>query len=403
MTIRELRIRGFRSLRDVTWRPGRLNVLIGANASGKSNLLRALELLQAAAAGDFDKKVLAMGGMGPLLWDGTAEAAEWELEVDPILPEDPYWNPRPTPIEYRLRLEPVPHFAEGRVVQEDLFDFQPSREMKGSHEPFYYLRRGLDFATVWEPNKREMIPLGGQRRATQPMLSDLRASSFIHPVASSFRGYMEEFGIHQYLRTDPDADVRRATVARYEKRLDPEGLNLVNVLATLYNGDRGFEEAVNRNMRAAFGRDFEKLVFGPASDQRINMRLRWQSLNRQMSAADLSDGTLRFLMLNAILENPAPGSLAAIDEPETGLHPHMLPIVAEMARAAAERTQVLLTTHSPDLLDLFPADDPPTVTVARLEDGATRLDALDPEDLKRWLADYRLGEIFRSRGLEAMA
>jgi predicted ATPase len=118
--------------------------------------------------------------------------------------------------------------------------------------------------------------------------------------------------------------------------------------------------------------------------------------------ADLSDGTLRFLLLLTILGNPKPGALIAIDEPETGLHPRMLSVVAELAVDAAERTQVVLTTHSPELLDAF-GKELPTTTVARWVDGSTELAVLDAEELSRWLGDYRLGASFRTNELEAIA
>jgi predicted ATPase len=83
-------------------------------------------------------------------------------------------------------------------------------------------------------------------------------------------------------------------------------------------------------MAAAFGDEFEELVFPPAADQRVQMRIRWKSLKREQSAADISDGTLRFLLLLTILASPEAAPLIAIDEPETGLHPSMLPIIASM-------------------------------------------------------------------------
>jgi predicted ATPase len=90
------------------------------------------------------------------------------------------------------------------------------------------------------------------------------------------------------------------------------------------------------------------------------------------------------------------------EEPETGLHPSMYPIVAELAVAAADRTQVILTTHSPQFLDAF-AGDPPTPTVARSLDGETRLTIVDSDELCRWLHDYALGALFRFGELEGLA
>jgi predicted ATPase len=155
-------------------------------------------------------------------------------------------------------------------------------------------------------------------------------------------------------------------------------------------------------MIAAFGSDYEGLFFPPVADQRIQLRVGWNHLHTKQSAASLSDGTLRFLMLVAILANPEPGDFIAIDEPETGLHPNMFPIIAELAIEASDRTQVIFTTHSPQFLNGF-RDELPTTTVTELIAGETRLSVLDGEDLKRWLVRYSLGDLFISGQLEAMA
>ena len=154
--------------------------------------------------------------------------------------------------------------------------------------------------------------------------------------------------------------------------MSADGQNLVSVLHSLYTGSRQFKKDVNKAMRAAFGEDFEELLFPPDADQRIQLQIRWRSLQRERSAADISDGTLRFLFLLAVLANPSPAALIAIDEPETGLHPSMLPIVAEYAREAANKAQVILTTHSPEFLNAF-GDDAPTTTVVERRDGETVL------------------------------
>jgi len=107
-------------------------------------------------------------------------------------------------------------------------------------------------------------------------------------------------------------------------------------------------------------------------------------------------------MLVAILANADQVSLIAIDEPETGLHPRMLRIVAELAAAAAERSTILLTTHSPEFLNAFPQGDIPTTTVAELVDGQTEFSPKHGEELKRWLKEYSLGELLASGDLEAL-
>ncbi|MBI4026849.1 MAG: AAA family ATPase [Verrucomicrobia bacterium] len=176
---------------------------------------------------------------------------------------------------------------------------------------------------------------------------------------------------------------------------------MIPVLHTLYTNDREFEKEINAAMRAAFGNDFDRLIFPPASDQRIQLRVRWKSLEKEQSAADLSDGTLRFLFLLTVLSSPDPAPLIAIDEPEAGLHPSMLPIVAEYAMDAARRTQVILTTHSPQLLDAF-GKTVPTTTVVKWNAGETTLKIIAGEELERWLKEYSLGNLHKSGELEAM-
>jgi predicted ATPase len=209
---------------------------------------------------------------------------------------------------------------------------------------------------------------------------------------------MEQWTLYQHLDTSRDAPVRRAPVTQYETQIANGGSNLLSVLHTLYSENKAFAERVDSAMSAAFD-EYQGLVFAPASDQRIQMRVRWKDLERSCSSADLSDGTLRFLYLVAIMANPNPPSLIAIDEPETGLHPKMMGIVADYAMEVARRTQLVLTTHSAEFLDAF-NEEPPTVTVAELVDGATKLTVKSGDDLAYWLKEYTLGALFRSGELE---
>jgi predicted ATPase len=217
-----------------------------------------------------------------------------------------------------------------------------------------------------------------------------------------FRADLASITIYHDIRVDNGAEIRRASVTRNEKLIDPNGQNLISVLHTLYTTDREFERNVDAAMRVAFSGDYEKLVFPPAADQRIQLRVRWKTLKREQSAADLSDGTLRFLFLLTVLASPDPPPVMAIDEPETGLHPAMLPIIAEYAVEAATRAQVILTTHSPQLLDAF-TDKNPTTTVTKWVDGETVLRNLGGDDLAYWLKEYTLGTLFKSGELESMA
>ena len=112
-------------------------------------------------------------------------------------------------------------------------------------------------------------------------------------------------------------------------------------------------------------------------------------------ATRLSDGTMRFIVLLTILCHPQPPELICIEEPELALHPDAMPLLAELLRHASERTQVIVTTHSPDLVDQFTVDPGAIVICERGFDGDTQFKRLTEEGLEGWLSDYRLGEIWQ--------
>lgn len=382
MAIKELTVKGFRSLRDVRWTPGRLNVLIGPNGSGKSNLLQAVELLAKGVQGKLSDAIVRQGGMGSLLWDARESFLTWEVRLDDAGGQD---------LVYHL----------------DLWQLGKTSNYKVEFE---YLTAGTDGHVDRSPGGRPLVlksdegtvPYPDPVPDDQPLVA-LVAGPFGSPVARRFQQRLAGWSIYQDLRVDGEAPLRRAAISRFEETVSPDGQNLTGVLHTWYASDRDFKRTVDDAMRAAFGTEYEELIFRPAAEQRIELGVRWRSLKTVQTAASLSDGTLRFLLMIAILANPKPGELMAIDEPETGLHPSMFPLVAELAAGAAERgAQVILTTHSPQFLDAF-GEKPPTTTVAEWSDGETRLSVLDEEELSRWLEHYSLGAMFRSGELEGLA
>lgn len=391
MGIQKLNVKGFRSLRDVTWEPGKLNVIIGPNGSGKSNLLRALLLLQRSAQGELSAEILKAGGIAPLLWDGQVQALSWSLQTDA----------NQGALNYELGLHQLGATSAYRVERETL-----GKRIKGGilgaevETTRKYLERTSGSAAASDVQERKLVAHEGSIPDDQTLLA-LLAGPFSNPVVSGFRDMVSGWALYHDVHVDQGAKLRQATVARLDRRVAADGQNLISVLHTLYTGSRDFKRTLDDAMRAAFGGDYEELVFPPAADQRVQMRVRWRSLKTEQSAADLSDGTIRFLLLLAILATPSPGALIAIDEPEAGLHPSMLPIIAEHAAAAAERTQVILTTHSTQLLDAF-TDAQPTTTVAQWKDGETHLAIVDREELARWLQTYSLGALFRTGELEGM-
>lgn len=392
MKITKLNIEGFRSLRNVSWHPGDLNVIIGPNGTGKSNLLRFLELIAVSAQGQLGKYVQSLGGMDPIVWDGKAASIKFVMEIVPANELDPE--------QYELELVRLGYGSSYKIENERLINSHKQRR-GAERNPFKFLERHAKSAVIFDENERTFVTPEEYVSDEESLLSlatgPFTKNHFIPP----FQRELASITVYRDLNTNENATIRQSAISRMGKRVDTDGKNLISVMHTLYTGDRDFKNDINAAMQAAFGDDFEELVFPPAADQRIQLRIRWKSLKREQSAAELSDGTLRFLFLLTALASPSLAPIIAIDEPETGLHPSMLPLIAEYAIDASKRSQIILTTHSPQFLDAF-GDTRPTTTVAKWVNGETILQTLREEDLDYWLREYSLGNLFKSGELEQM-
>lgn len=396
MHITQLDIDGFRSLASVSWKPGALNVVIGPNGSGKSNLLLVLKMIAEGAQGGLSDFIQFEGGMNALVWDGQAQKIKFALATSPL-----------NETAFSITGEETLHLPS--------ISYAVAVGYLGNGNSYCIESEALSVADTDSPRI--------SRIRQQAIIDDVNEAAVLKPDAVSeqelvisvanspyssgdkiplFTGYLKAWSIYHAINTSVDAPIRQPVVTRVESQVAPNGQNLINVLHTLYTGNREFKASINSAMRAAFGPDYDELIFAPASTQRIELQISWKTLERPQSAADLSDGTLRFLFLMAVLANPHPAPLIAIDEPETGLHPSMLPIIADYAVEASRRTQVIFTTHSDQFLDAF-GETKPTTTVAKWEDGKTTLTVLAEAELAYWLKDYTLGKLFRTGELEALA
>jgi len=367
-----LDIEGFRSLRNVSWVPSNLNVVIGPNGAGKSNLLRFLELITISAQASLGKYIQSLGGMEPLVWDGQVPNILCKLKMSSIDEE----KQQDSSLIYELELARLGYSSTYRIGQERL---SKQGFMTTDDKPIpVFLERNQSRNSLFIEKDNALKILEESISEEESLLSMAATPFAVNRLMARFQRQLASWKVYHDISVDRQARIRQPVVTRTEREVDTDGQNLISVLHTLYTEDREFRYDINAAMRAAFGNEFEELMFPPAADQRTQLRVLWKSLQRGQSAAELSDGTLRFLFLLTVLAAPAP--LTAIDEPELGLHPAMLPIVAEYAVEAAETIQVILTTHSPQFLDAF-TQMQPTVTVALCEQGETRLKNLNGEAL----------------------
>ena len=360
-----------------------LNVFIGPNASGKSNLIHALSLLK-AAPDDLQVPIREGGGIRDWLWKGASSAPTATIEVTVAPP-----GTRRMPLRYRLS------FTEtgGRF---ELRDEVIERErVTRRSDSYYQYREGNPLINVrvdddpspkrslrrvrWEKLKHDQSILS--QRQDPDSYPELDWVALTFSTMCFYRGFNVGRNAPVRLPQKPDA---------FRGFLLEDASNLSLVLSNLRNQPDVKGEILDRL------RDFYPSVedFVPdLSGGTVQIFFHEKGLRHPVPATRLSDGTLRYLCLLAVLCDPNPFPVVCIEEPEVGMHPDAIPEVAKLLAAAAARCQLFVTTHSDILVDAL-SETPAAVVVCEKVDGATQFRRLDPEQLKPWLVDYRLGELW---------
>lgn len=365
---------------------GPLNVLIGPNGSGKSNLIEAISLLR-AAPNDITAPIREGGGGDHWVWRG--EAYPGESRVEAVLETDIFDFLRP-PLRYSLTFGP---FHYGMMsFREEITEFEPIGSRTGNVER--YLDRSIDrvtlryrdesVGTVQQPMDPNLI------RSDQSILSQIR-DPFHYPEITSMGTALA--GIHLYRswfygRSTPQRLPQRADLPNHT--LMEDGRNLGMILNRLESDSQSKNRLLVALRRLYDGIDDFYVQVEAGS---IQVFLREGSL--PVPATRLSDGTLRYLCLLAILCDPSPPPLVCIEEPELGLHPDILPGLADLFREASERCQLIVTTHSDTFVDAL-TETPESIIICEKEEQQTRLRRLERKDLSHWLEKYRLGELWTS-------
>ena len=353
-----------------------LNVLIGPNGSGKSNLIEAISLLQACPR-DLQVPIRAGGGVAEWLWKGGRGAPEAGIEVT-----IPFSQPS-TPLRHSLSFTAVAFRFE---LTAETIGLKP--EFSTATQVKYENLRGTARIASVQAEYRTLRP--GEFSSDQSVVSQVKAVD-VYPEITYlgreydgirlYRGWYTgaQSGLRQPQRPDlpPDFLLEDASnlclvVNDLERRVDMRRI-LIDRL-------REFHEPIM---------DFHVGVYGG----RLQLSLRERDLTEMIPASRLSDGTLRFLCLLAILCHPSPPPLICIEEPEIGLHPDILPTVADLLVEASHRTQLIVTTHSEALVDAL-TETPEAVVVCEKEEGSTTMRRLNRDALKEWLERYTLGPLW---------
>jgi len=333
--LNNIAIAGFKSFGSKVLVPlGQLNALIGANGSGKSNFLAAFSFIQAFSFDQITKYVAEQGGANKILHYGSRSTKSLSINVT---------------------------FEEGGHYS---FQFHPTVDDS--------LRIGKDYTVAYVGTFERDSKL-----EWKDIIYRLQAWRLYHFHDTSFHSLMKKKSMlhdNRFLRQDGS-----------------------NIASFLYLLREKHEESYRmiRNMVRQVAPFFDDFVLEPAALNPDTILLEWRHKNSDayFDASSLSDGTLRFMALATLLLQPTElrPEIVLLDEPELGLHPYAIAVLAAMMRSASHETQIVAATQSPTLLDHFEAED---VLVAERVRGETRLSRLKAEPLREWLEDYSLGQLW---------
>ena len=376
-----------------------LNVIIGPNASGKSNLIEAINLFRALPR-DIHKPIREGGGVSEWLWKGGNESpiAELGCSINFSVGEGS--------LDYLLNFTSSGQKTE--VVLERIYPTEDSASnskisMLGdvstrvSTRDFYRFDRGNAFARKITDDS--VKPGQTSRRQTarnldissnESILSQIK-DPFSYPEISYLAENLGKFYVYREL------DVGRNSKIRNPQQTDLPGNFLLedgsNLGLAINNLQHQIGSQVLIERFRCFYEDIEEinpLIQGGT----VQVIFREKGLRQSIPATRLSDGTLRYLCLLTILCHPSPPPLVCIEEPELGLHPDILPTLGKLLIEASQRMQLIVTTHS-DVLVSALSEVPEAVMVCERDFSGSHLRRLEPERLEEWLENYSLGELWR--------
>lgn len=379
--------KSYKSLKDFSLRP--LNVFIGPNRSGKSNFLDFWDFLSAAGKQELVSAINNRGGIASLTsWNQNQLKLDLHFAARPPFAQENGMryevNISKQQLTYSINREYLVKSPQKNIAQNNLLNISSGR--------------GLVYKQLSGTTERHE----SQFSNTELAVTQIRDAA-AYPVFDKLRLYLANITVHRPFDTEEKSPIRDAQVIGMREadvpptRLSRYGDNLTNVLYFLHNEPKYQEyyEEYLITLQRAFP-TFDKFVF-PADAGQGKTILAWKDRtfpSRALTANFLTDGTLRFMCLLAALYDPEPPPLLCIDEPEVGLHPQLLRLLAGVLQEASERMQIIISTHSSDLISFLEnADD---VVVVESEEGWSTLKRLSQQELQHWLKEYSLGELWKT-------
>ena len=353
-------VKGFRSIASEKLSPGPISVLIGPNGSGKSNFISVFAFLNSVREGRLHEYVARAGGADRVLHFGSRVTEKLHIHIS-------FQDERN---QYQIEL--VPNGADELLPQSELGFFWDKARYPD------------------RPFKSAIESAGREAGISLP---------YPRGVSSYVQRYLDSWRLYHFHDTSVNSPMKKTADVNDNRHLRTDGSNLAAFLYLLRQQHQESYGIIVQTVQqvAPFFQDF---ILEPLELNSDKIRLEWRHARTDayFDGASLSDGTLRFIALATLFLQPKEyrPSVILVDEPELGMHPYAITLLAALMRQASIETQVIVATQSSLLLDHF---EPEQVLVAELIDGATQFTRLESSRLAMWLKDYSLGQLWEKNEL----
>lgn len=352
-----IEIQGFKSIGGIDLELRPLNVLIGSNGAGKSNFISVFGLLNQIVARQLQVHVQRSGGADSLLHHGQKQTAAMVLRL--------HFGAN----GYEAKLAPG---ADGALFLEE--------------ERCWY--QGYQYPKPYTVH----LASGAKESGLEEEAKDPK-----NKIAKFVLSAVQSWKVYHFHDTSPSAKVKQQAELGDNAFFRPDASNLAPFLLLLRDKHSDHYRLIVESVRrvAPFFKDFQ-LRPNPLNPDRIQLEWTERQSDSYFNAHSLSDGTLRFICLATLLLQPSPPSTILIDEPELGLHPFAIQMLASLLKQASSRTQVIASTQSVTLVNQFTPD---AVVVVNRGEGQSVFGRLRPDEIATWMDDYSLGELWEKNVL----